>query len=401
MKTNLNVILGLFFMCFVASSLQATNIKVCVKDVKHKGMLLLYEDVNGERKRQDFDLINGKATIQVNEAISQYTLFTLVLKGFTTKASLGYVQSTVVYFYGSDNTDLDVNIQGVNDYALTYSITDNLDNDINKRLISFNEIYNRTTSDFMKYTILMEGIRAKATPADLEGKEAVIAANKVLKKDPEFLRLMGERGKTNAGTGLVMEYINDNSDLLSSSFLWNMYSRRQVSDENAEKFLKRYSPEVQNQIYCRFIKERLQKRKDALEGKAVKPLKGVLPDGQLFDLAAIVGKKYILIDFYGTWCGPCMKGMPHMSEFYQKHKDVLEMVSVCCNDKETKWRAFLDTHKQYDWIHIFDTDDSRVQQFAIDGFPTKILIDLKGNIVFRALGENPADYEKIEKIITH
>ena len=400
MKTVFKSILGALLLCIATSSLQATNIKLSVKNVNQKGMLLVYKDLNGEFKRHDFELVDGKAYIKVEEPIAKYTLFTLVLKGFTTKDYSGYVHSTVVKFYGSDNTDLTINVKGMNEFALTYTISDNLDNDINKRLLSFNEIYSKTTADFMKYTILMEQIRQKATPADLEGKDAIVAANKVLKKDPEYLRLYEERRKTDSGTGLTMKYINENTDLLSSSFLWNVYSGRQISDEKAEELLNRYPANVRDQIYCSQIKDRLQKRRNSLEGKAVTPLKGTLPDGKPFDMATLIGKKYILIDFYGTWCGPCMKGMPHMSEFYHKHKDVLEMVSVCCNDRENKWRAFLDANKAYDWIHIFDNDNSRVEQFAIDGFPTKILIDLKGKIVFRALGEQPADYDKIEKIIT-
>ena len=266
--------------------------------------------------------------------------------------------------------------------------------------MSFNETYNKTTADFMRYTILMEQIRSKAVPTNLEGKDATIATNKILKKDPEYLRLSDERRKTDSGTGLTMKYINENTDLLSSSYLWNMYAGRQISDEKIEALLNRYPANIQNLVYCRLIKERLNKRRNSIEGKAVEPLKGTLPDGKPFNLSSLIGKKYILIDFYGTWCGPCMKGMPHMSEFYHKHKNVLEMVSVCCNDKDSKWRAFLDAHKEYDWIHIFDNDNTRIEQFAIDGFPTKILIDLKGNIVFRAVGENVADYDKIEKIIT-
>ena len=400
MKTKLKAIFGTILLCFITSSLHATNIKLSVENMRQKSMLLLYQDINGELKRQDFDLVEGKANITVNEPINKYTLFTLVFKGFTTKSAYGYVQSTVVYFYASDDTELKIKVKGVNDFSLTYSLKDNLDNNINKCLLSFNEVYSKKTSDFMKYTILMENIRAKATPANLDGKDAIIAANKILKKDPEYLRLMVERGKTDAGTSMVMNYINDNIDLLSSSFLWHIYSKRQISDEKVEQLFNRYTADVQSQIYCRFIKERLRKRKDSLKGKAVKPLNGNLPDGKPFEIASIIGKKYILIDFYGTWCGPCMKGMPHMSEFYHKHKDVLEMISVCCNDKEIKWRAFLDSHKEYDWIHLFDNDDSRAELFAVDSYPTKILIDLNGNIAFRASGENPADYDKIEKIIT-
>ena len=117
MKTIFKTILGVLLMCFIALSAQATRVNVSVTNVKQKGMLLIYKDTNGESKRKDFELVDGKASVRVSDPIEKYTLFTLVLKGFTSKSPVGYVHSTVVTFYGSDNTDLTIHVKGVNDYA--------------------------------------------------------------------------------------------------------------------------------------------------------------------------------------------------------------------------------------------------------------------------------------------
>lgn len=388
----------LMLFCFSISS-YAVNIELTVRNVKQNGIVLTYKSAKNQSMQKDINLVNGKAKVTINEPIEKYTLFTLKFEGFTTRAIGGFVYSTIASFYASDQSDIKIEVNGVNDYSLVYSVADNLDNDVNKRLMRYNDDYNKVASEFNRLTVKMEQMREKVTPTNLEGKDAVIAANKILRKDPEFMKMMEERGKVDSGTDLKLNYIKKNLDLLSISFLWQAYSNRLLQDDEVEKLYSCYPNDIQGLIYGKWIKERLGERKSTHEGNIVASLKGKMVDGSVFDLANFIGKKYILIDFYGTWCGPCMKGMPHISEFYHKHTNVLEVISVCCQDRENKWRAFLDAHKEYDWIHIFDYNNSLIEKFAIDGFPTKLLIDKSGKIIYRALGENLSDYETIEKMI--
>ena len=58
--------------------------------------------------------------------------------------------------------------------------------------------------------------------------------------------------------------------------------------------------------------------------------------GNDFSLSSLKGK-YVVLDFWGSWCPWCIKGMPKMKEYYQKYQGKLEIVGVDCRDTDEKW----------------------------------------------------------------
>ena len=121
--------------------------------------------------------------------------------------------------------------------------------------------------------------------------------------------------------------------------------------------------------------------------------------GKPFSLKKLRGK-YVIIDFWGSWCGWCIKGLPEMKKYYEKYKGKLEILGVDCNDTEEKWKAAVEKH-QLPWKHVCipEGDESVYAKYAIQGFPTKVLVDPKGNIVKILMGENPAFYELLDQTL--
>lgn len=126
-----------------------------------------------------------------------------------------------------------------------------------------------------------------------------------------------------------------------------------------------------------------------------------LPDVQRkpFTLSSVYGKgKYTVLDFWGMWCGWCVKGIPQMKEYYAKYKDRVEFVGVDCNEPEQTWRKGLEKH-QMPWIGVWAGDDRSVQtNYGVEAFPTKIVIDPAGKIVKRFEGENEEFYNFLDSL---
>lgn len=121
-------------------------------------------------------------------------------------------------------------------------------------------------------------------------------------------------------------------------------------------------------------------------------------EGKPVSLSSLRGK-YVIIDFWGSWCGWCIKGMPALKEFYQANKDKVEVVGVDCGDTDERWRAAVAKH-ELPWVNVRQTEADKVTEaYAIEGFPTKFLIGPDGNILNVTVGEDPNFFPTITSLI--
>ena len=121
-------------------------------------------------------------------------------------------------------------------------------------------------------------------------------------------------------------------------------------------------------------------------------------NGKDFSLSSLKGK-YVILDFWGSWCGWCIKGIPDLKKAYEKYKGQLEIVGIDCNDTEEKWKAAVEKH-DLPWIHVRNESNPDVTLlYGIEGFPTKIILDKEGNIVKTVVGEDPEFYKHLDALM--
>lgn len=179
--------------------------------------------------------------------------------------------------------------------------------------------------------------------------------------------------------------------------------------KDMEKLISLLSDGVKNgrmKAYYQPILDQAKKRAE-MEEKAKKvQASGVeAPDftlndiqGKPLSLSSLKGK-YVVIDFWGSWCIWCIKGMPKMKEYYEKYKGKFEILGVDCNDTEAKWKAAVEKH-QLPWLHVYNPKTSDVlSKYAIQGFPTKIIVGPDGKIVKTIVGEDPAFYTLLDELM--
>jgi thiol-disulfide isomerase/thioredoxin len=114
-----------------------------------------------------------------------------------------------------------------------------------------------------------------------------------------------------------------------------------------------------------------------------------LPDvnGKPVALSSFRGK-YVLVDFWASWCGPCRMENPNIVNAYQKYKDKnFTVLGVSLDKAKEPWvKAIADD--KLTWFHVSDLkywESAVVPLYAIEGIPYSILLDPQGNIIARNL----------------
>ena len=123
-------------------------------------------------------------------------------------------------------------------------------------------------------------------------------------------------------------------------------------------------------------------------------------NGKPLALSSMRGK-WLILDFWGSWCGWCIKGMPKMKEYYAKYQDKLEILGVDCNDTVEKWKAAVAKH-EIPWLHVYwdkENGDNPVDMYGVRGFPTKVVINPEGEIAKIIVGEDPAFYDYLDEVL--
>lgn len=121
-------------------------------------------------------------------------------------------------------------------------------------------------------------------------------------------------------------------------------------------------------------------------------------DGKELPLSSLQGK-YVVIDFWGSWCYWCMKGVPEMKAYYAKYNDKVEFLGVDCRDTEEQWKATV-AEQEMPWKHVRNATPTDVLPlYGVKGFPTKVIVSPEGNIVKTIVGESPEFYEALDELL--
>jgi thiol-disulfide isomerase/thioredoxin len=119
---------------------------------------------------------------------------------------------------------------------------------------------------------------------------------------------------------------------------------------------------------------------------AAPPVALAAMDGSHFDLAAHKGR-VVFLDFWASWCEPCKMSLPLAEHFAATHPEV-DVIAVDSGELPGVARAYAAAHDMRNVV--FDPDQSATHAFAIDAYPTMMVIDPTGRVQAKWLGYNPA-----------
>lgn len=196
------------------------------------------------------------------------------------------------------------------------------------------------------------------------------------------------------------EYIAKNPQNIYSALLLSGMLRDDLKE--IEPLFDAFSADVKVSKYGKQITEKLEAIKAVQPGKPAYDFSLTDIDGKTLKLSDFRGK-WVLLDFWGSWCIWCRRGNPSLVDLYEKYggKD-FEIIGLAARDKEEAWKKAI-VDDQLTWRHanleLNEGGSDLPAKYNVAGYPTKILVDPEGNISVISVGYHEKDDPIVLKMV--
>lgn len=219
-----------------------------------------------------------------------------------------------------------------------------------------------------------------------KGKDVNAAENKAL---ADSIGEIYSTAKENTKTVFYKIVTENNDSYVSAIIIRDFFSKERPITE-IEQYYNALSQRVRSSNIGKEIQAIIQQMAAVETGREAPDFTLNTPDGTPLTLSSLRGK-CVLLDFWASWCGPCLREAPNVKKVYDRYRDKgFEVLSVSIDEDSSKWVNAIKQHN-LDWLHVSSLQGWKcpvAQLYRITGVPAMFLIDREGKIIStKARGE--------------
>ncbi|WP_439184440.1 redoxin domain-containing protein [Carboxylicivirga taeanensis] len=303
--------------------------------------------------------INVKDTIEITDGAVNYTT-ELAEPVFVMIGEAG-TRNTVNFF--AENADFTINgsLENIKDAEITGGAAFNVYNSVNDLSKEINK-----KSDELKKAYGEAG-----QAGDTTKQKAIYDEYQANQKKLEEAQL---------------EVVKANPTSPASAFIIsNVYGYASVDE--MKKGLAMLDESLASSTYYKSLDEKVKKLEAVAVGQMAPDFTMNDPEGNPVKLSSFRGK-YLLVDFWASWCGPCRRENPNVVKLYDEFKDKgFDILGVSLDQKKDAWLKAIEDDK-LSWNHVSDLKgwgNEAAKLYAVSGIPHTVLLDKEGKIIAKNL----------------